>query len=96
MQMSQVGREQAAEKEGVILQSAMKGGADQKRLAESKEAVRAPKAFEDGTKEVKDRQPGSGMENRRGSKHQDEAETEETPDEVVRDPTLGNRVDLSG
>ena len=48
MQMGQVGREKAAEKEGAILQASMKGAAEQKRADEAKEAVEALRRQEDG------------------------------------------------
>lgn len=98
MQMGQVGREKAAEKEGAILQAAMKGAAEQKRADEAKEAVRRPTDPEGGTPAVRDRKerPQGGREGRReGEAPAEEGEAKEE-EEVVRDPSLGNKIDLSG
>lgn len=98
MQLNQVSRDQAAEKEGAVLQQAMKGAAEQKRLDETKEAVRRPEEPEAGAEAVRDRKKkgatnSEGQERRGGAGQESETESGE---EVVRDPELGNRVDLSG
>ena len=98
MQMSQVGRDQAIEKDGPALQSAMQGAVLQKKEIESKEAVRLPEGTKEGTAPIKDR---AGRSRERGSSggaaSEDEGEQREAPrEEIVRDPSLGNRVDLSG
>lgn len=97
LQLNQVGREQAAEKEGAALQAAMKSAADQKRLEETKESVHRPQDDETASRAVGD---GGGQsaggelpEEGRGK-----AEGESLPPkkEIVHDPDLGKRVDLSG
>jgi hypothetical protein len=98
MQMSQVGRDQAVEKDGPALQSAIQGAAAQKKEIEAKEAVRRPEEPKDGAGPVKER---SGRSRGQGAKEGGEGEAEEEGEgerreEVVRDPSLGNRVDLSG
>ncbi len=100
MQMQQVGREQAAEKEGALLQSAIKGAAEQKRRDETKEAVRRPEEPEGGAPPVRDRKErgpgrkgqGPGEEGGRDGTEEEAAQGEE----VVRDPDLGTKIDLSG
>jgi hypothetical protein len=95
MQMSQVGRDQAVEKDGPILQSAMQGAATLKKEGEAKESVRKAEDAKQGPDPVKDQR---GKQRRKGSKAEgEEAEGEEAPpEEIVRDPDLGGRVDLSG
>jgi hypothetical protein len=98
MQMSQVGRDQAVEKDGPALQGAIQGAAAQKREIEAKEAVRRAEESKDGPGPVKER--GGSRRERASKEGGAEAEPGESEDEggeeVVRDPSLGNRVDLSG
>ena len=95
MQLGQVGRDQAVEKDGAVLQSAVQGAAAQRRQGESKEAVRKPEEPKDGAAPVSERQGKKGQaEKRRGEG--EEAGEAHPEEEVVRDPELGNRIDLSG
>ena len=97
MQMSQVGRDQAIAKDGPALQSAMQAAAAQKKEIESKEAVRRTEEPKDGAGPVKERagrSGGKGGESTEGGA--ENGEGEDAREEVVRDPSLGNRVDLSG
>lgn len=97
LQQSQVGREQAAEKEGAALQASMKGAADQQRLEETKESVRRPQDDEVASRAVSDRggsgQGGSAAE---GGEKEKTGGDEAPAAEIVKDPDLGKRVDLSG
>lgn len=99
MQLTQVGREQAAEKEGAALTNAMKGAADQKRLDEAKESVHRSKDPDTGPEPVKDREgggqkPGPGGKEEAGAK--EGRPGDKGKEEIVRDPNLGTRIDLSG
>jgi len=100
MQMSQVGRDQAVEKDGPALQSAIQEAAAQKKEIETKEAVRRPEEPKDGAAAIKERpgrSPAQGGKGGHGGEEGVEGEEEGKPqEEVVRDPSLGNRVDLSG
>jgi len=103
MQMSQVGRDQAVEKDGPALQSAIQGAVMQKKAIESKESVRRAEESKEGAEPVKDRR-GRGSKREalasEGSPGGEEGaageEEKESDEEVVRDPSLGNRVDLIG
>ena len=96
MQLSQVGRDQAVEKDGPALQSAIQGAAAAKKESEAKEAVRLPEEPEQGATPIKDRsgRPRQGGQAEGEGKEGEEAENPR--EEIVRDPSLGNRVDLSG
>lgn len=103
MQMSQVGRDQAVEKDGPTLQSAIQGAAMQKKAIESKESVHRAEESKEGAEPVKDRRsrdskreagaPEGSPGGEEGAAGEEEKERDE---EVVRDPSLGNRVDLTG
>jgi len=100
MQMSQVGRDQAVEKDGPALQSAIQGAVVQKRESEAKESVRKAEDAKDGAGAVKERRErGKGKEadgDEEGGEAGGEPEGDGSSEEVVRDPSLGNRVDLTG
>jgi hypothetical protein len=98
MQMSQVGRDQAIEKDGPALQSAMHDAAEQKKQIESKESVHKTEDAKEGSEPIKDRRGrGRGRAAKEGPGEEGEAGGEaEKTEEIVRDPSLGNRVDLSG
>jgi hypothetical protein len=96
MQMSQVGRDQAIEKDGQAVLSAQQAAQAQKRDVEAKEAVTRPEEPSDGARAIKDR-GGSGSQ-APGERREEEEGSEggEGGEEVVRDPQLGSKVDLSG
>jgi hypothetical protein len=98
MQMAQVGRDQAVEKDGPALQSAIQGAATQKKAIESKESVHKAEDAKEGPDPIKDRQgrkQAQAKEGEGGAEGEAEAE-EKKREEIVRDPSLGNRVDLTG
>jgi hypothetical protein len=99
MQMSQVGRDQAIEKDGPALQNAIQGAAMQKKEIEAKESVHRTEDAKDGPGAVKERRGRKGREGEGEGGGEEGAGGEpgdKAPDEVVRDPSLGNRVDLTG
>jgi len=95
MQMSQVGRDQAVEKDGPILQGAMHALAAQKKEIETKEALHRAEDPPDGAGSVRDRQ-GRQRKGEGGRREPEGEEAEPPREEIVRDPSLGNKVDLSG
>jgi hypothetical protein len=99
MQMSQVGRDQAIEKDGPALASAIQGAVAQKKEDESKESVRKAEDAKEGPEPVKDRRgrtKGKGSKAGEGGEGAEGGPDDGPHEEVVRDPSLGNRVDLSG
>ena len=98
MQLSQVGREQSAEKEGAALQSAMKVAADQKRLDETKESVHRAEDADTGARPVDDREGGASREEEgKGREESQAGEAKRKGEtEIITDPELGTKIDLSG
>jgi hypothetical protein len=95
-QMSQVGKDQAVEKQGAALTAAIKGAEDQKKRDEAKEAIHRAEDNEVRTEPIKDRTGGApeheGSEGQEAKPGEGQAETEE----IVRDPNLGKHIDLTG
>ncbi len=96
MQLSQVGREQSAEKEGVALTSAMKNAANQKRLDETKESVHRAEDADTGARAVDDREGRPPPEGEGKAKEGSQTGQEKAGSEVITDPELGTKIDLSG
>lgn len=97
-QMGQVGKEQAAEKEGAALQASIQSAAELKRREEAKEAIRRTEDRDVNAPPVDDHRrkgssaaPEEGGEGEAGGK-----EAEAGSQDVVRDPDLGSHIDLTG
>jgi len=99
MQQSEVAREQSIEKEGAKLAQTVQGAAAQKKLVEAKDEITKAEQSKEGPAPVKEGS-GGGAGAAPGQRKEGEAEkekpSEEAEEEVVRDPNLGTRVDLSG
>jgi hypothetical protein len=99
-QLDRIGREQNAGKEGAALQGAARQAAEQERAEESARSVkRTPESEDSAGKKI----DADGSGGRPGPRREEEGGAEkpgggrdEDEDEVIRDPDLGNRVDLSG
>lgn len=98
-QLEQVGRERAAGKDGNVglLQQSLQGMAQLKKREEEAKAVRKPEASENGAPGVNDREGGAreGMAGNPRGRDEDEAAEEAAPN-VITDPELGSRVDITG
>ncbi len=99
MQLNQVSREQAAAKEGAMLQQSIQGAVLQKKQDDEVKAVRRPVADE-GTGKIRDREsraPAGGEGEAQGEEGKAAGEEAESGEpEIVRDPNLGRRIDISG
>ncbi len=98
-QLEQVGRERAAGKDGNVglLQQSLQGMAQLKKREEEAKAVRKPEASENQAPGVNDREGGNREERSGSRKGKDGEEVAEEPaPNVITDPELGSRVDISG
>ncbi|NLJ45741.1 MAG: hypothetical protein GX430_04195 [Treponema sp.] len=95
MQMNQVSKEQAAAKDGAVLQQSIQGAVLQKKREDEVRSVQKPQADE-GAARIGDREsgsaPGGETESRKRSKDTEEPEEPE----IVKDPDLGRRIDIQG
>lgn len=95
MQLGQLNKQHAAEKEAPVLQQAVQGNSF---LEKEENAARTVRAVEDNAAEankIKADEKGQGsMADSPSSGRQ--AEKEEQEKETIKDPDLGTRVDLSG
>ncbi|MFZ4615939.1 MAG: hypothetical protein ACOYM2_07065 [Rectinemataceae bacterium] len=98
LQLGQVGKDQSVEKEGAAFTASMKNAADLKRHEERLESVQRTEDPDSGAREVADRdgnsQGGAASGDKDGKKG---SEGNGLPkSEVIRDPGLGKKIDLSG
>ena len=95
-QVDKVGKTQIAQKDGAVLQQAIQGAQMQRKTDELIQSVNEAQNTGEGVESVNDRgereQAASG-----GKKKQEQEET--LPDEkekaVIRDPSLGSKIDIS-
>ena len=95
MQLNQVSREQSAAKEGVVLQQSIQGAILQKKQEGEARSIQKPEADE-GSGKIRDRESGFSPEQESEERESSEEKAESEEREVVKDPDLGRRVDISG
>jgi len=93
-QVDKVGRAQAADKEGQALHQAIQGVQIQKKAEEQIQQIREAQNTGDGAEKVGDQKQGQGGGSK-GKRKKDERPEEENPVSVLRDPSLGNTIDIS-
>jgi len=94
-QVDKVGKTQAAAKEGQALSQAIQGADIQRKTEEQIKQVNETQNTGEGTDKVNDRgqRHNSGSENEKRKQNDNEKEEEQRP--VLRDPYLGNKIDIS-
>jgi ribosome assembly protein YihI (activator of Der GTPase) len=96
-QLDKVGKEQAAQKEGTAIQQALQGAQAQKKVEEQIQSVNEAQNMGEGAERVKDRNARKrqgGSSGKRG--HAETPDEEEPGAEIIRDPSLGTHIDVSG
>ncbi len=95
VQLSQVGKQQAAEKDGALLHSTLHGALLKKLDDEAAKAVQRPHDDQASTKSVPNEagagKGGTGSEKKREGENHEEDDTE-----TITDPALGGHIDISG
>ncbi len=95
MQLGQVGKQQAAERDAAAVQQSLQGNEAAKKQVEEAKSVRRMDEDKSGTGAVRPDERGSGERKGQDGRHGEAGEGH--PDrETVTDPDLGTHVDLSG
>jgi hypothetical protein len=96
-QLEKVGKTQAAQREGHVIQQAMQNVQLQRKIDEQLQQVNEAQNTGEGVEKVKDRD--SEQENKQNSSGRDNSEKSDGEEDgspsVVRDPTLGRNIDIS-
>ncbi|HPE88079.1 MAG TPA: hypothetical protein P5298_01015 [Spirochaetia bacterium] len=95
MQLSQVGKEQAAAKDGALLHAHLHGTAVKRLEDEAAKAVQRPKDDQAAAKSVNG-DGGSGAGAQGGERRREEKPAGDDEAETISDPSLGGHVDISG
>ena len=97
MQLSQVGKEQAALKEAAHVAQSVQGSEIAKKSEEQNRIVNETRELEDGPDAIKEEEQSGGQRGGDGSeKEQAAAHKERQKRNVFQDPELGTKIDLSG
>ncbi len=95
VQLSQVGKEQAAAKDGALLHANLHGTVVKRLEDEAAKAVQRPKDDQAATKSVNG-DGGSGAGSQGGERRREEKPAEDDEAETISDPSLGGHVDITG
>jgi hypothetical protein len=97
-QVDKVGKEQSNQKEGLQIQQSLQGAQEQRKTEERIRSVNESQDTGEGTERIKDRsgRQSQGQEGS-GKGRQDKPDPVEEPElAIIRDPSLGKNIDLSG
>jgi hypothetical protein len=97
-QVEKVGKSQAFQKEGLQIQEALQQVQSQKKAEEQVQSVNETQDSGDGAEKIKD---GNSRQQAAGQDGEESDGEEEKPEEtarqnLIRDPTLGRNIDISG
>lgn len=96
-QLETVSKTVAFQQQGVQLQNSIQQEEQSKRLQQKQQAVEAASANEEGPLAVKDRKNGNPQEQGSGGKKSESKEkNDDDVFEVIKDPVLGQHIDISG
>ncbi|MDR2069188.1 MAG: hypothetical protein LBP71_04900 [Spirochaetaceae bacterium] len=98
-QLDKVGKNQAAQKEGLQIQQALQGDQIQRKTDQRIQSVNEYQDTGEGAETIRDRAPRKNAgEEKQGREGKDENPEDEQPGEplVFRDPDLGRNIDVSG
>lgn len=96
--LNQVGKQQAALKDGVVLQQVIKGNELAKESRMKDETVNQTQETQEESAKVKDRQSeqGGGTYQEERGRKKDEEKEDKTKKNFYEDPALGKNIDISG
>ncbi|MCL2295262.1 MAG: hypothetical protein FWC36_10450 [Spirochaetes bacterium] len=95
MKLSQVGRDQAVEKDKIALQQTLQGNEIAKRNQDSDKIVNKADNLDSGPEKTKDEgESGIGAQSQEKRKNEQSKTAEDK--EILSDPALGKNIDFSG
>ncbi|MDR1862690.1 MAG: hypothetical protein LBQ67_02095 [Treponema sp.] len=97
-QVEKVGKNQAVQREGLQIQAALHQVQSRKKAEEQVQSVNEAQDAGDGAERIKDensRRPPAGQGREKPPDGEEEPENEER-ENLIRDPTLGRNIDISG
>ena len=97
-QLDKVGKNQAVLKEGQPIHEALQQAQTQRKLEENVRSVNETQNMGEEAETIKEQKGRGSHANQGGAKgqHEEEAPAEDEKPELIRDPTLGRNIDISG
>ena len=98
-QVDKVGKNQSALREGLQIQEALQQAQSQKKLEENIRSVNESQNMGDEAGKIKDEKgrKSSGQNGENGNiEEEDDSNPEEKKPDLIRDPSLGRIIDISG
>jgi hypothetical protein len=100
-QMDKVGKNQAAQRDGLAIQQALQGIQMQRKAEEHIQSVNEAQNTGEGSEKVNDREKRGQAEDEDGGEKKDpKTEAQENAEKedplFIRDPALGRNIDISG
>ena len=98
-QVDKVGKAQAAQKEGQAIQQSIHGSQVQRKTEEHIQQVNEAQDFGDGVDKINDRNARQNKDGKNRNKNVDDSEDNEVnedtqPKIILREPSLGNKIDI--
>jgi len=93
--MTQVGKDQAVEKESIMLQQAIKGSEIEKRNQQNDNSVNRANNSDEGPEKTKEDNEQHAQDQKKKKKKNEKDKTPEKR-EILSDPNLGKNIDFSG
>ena len=95
-QVDKVGKTQIAQKDGLTIQQAIQGVQIQRKTDEQIQAVNETQNTGEGVESVNDRgEQEQAAQGEKKKQEQDEPQLEAEEKSVIRDPSLGSKIDIS-
>jgi hypothetical protein len=95
VQLNQVGKQQAAEKDGALLHNTLHGALVKRMEDEAAKAVQRPKDDQASTQSVS-REAGGNKGGTGSDKKREGEEQKDDTAETITDPDLGGHIDITG
>ncbi len=96
MRLSQVGKEQAVQKEAAHIAQSAQGNELVKRSQEQARSVNESRELEDGAEAIKEDEQKNRNAGEEGTPQEKRKKERSEKRNVFRDPNLGNKIDING
>lgn len=96
MHMNQVGKEQALQRGGLLMQQAIAGSELVQETEHKDNSVNETKSISDGPEEIHDDEEGASGKRRRRKKQGGKEQKEDESSNYFSDPALGKNIDITG
>jgi len=94
-QLDKVGKTQASQREGLVLQQSMQGVQLQRKANEQIHQINEAQNTGEGAEKINDHNGSSGQNQKNNGKKKEQKSEEKDTVSVLNDPSLGKNIDIS-